>query len=134
MAAGQSAAGLRENLQGICDAAGGKDADENAQEHGGQREKAGGALHFVNAAIGLGLRFLYDHGPVERRHWAVGAKHFDALGVDVNRELHGGDKLRFASATHEVAYDLQTLHVLACSELGSRCGDETALSVDKGRK
>ena len=130
VAAGQGAAGLSEHVQGIGDAARGKDADANAQQHRQQGQQAGSALHLKDSAIGLALRLLHHDGPIQGRDRTVGAEHLHVLGPGVDRKFAGGGQLRLVAALDEVAHDVQVLHVLAGGKLGRGCGDEAALGID----
>ena len=68
VAASEGAAGFGQHVQGIGDAARGKNADQDAQQHCDQGKQARGALHLKDAAIGFTARLLHDHCPVQRRH------------------------------------------------------------------
>ncbi len=117
-------------LQRIGDAASRKDADHDAQQHGQKRQQAGGALHFVDAAIGFAARLLHDDGPVQRHDRAVGAEHLDVLGPAVDGEFLGLGELRLVAAIDKIAHDVEILHVLPGGKFGRGGGDQASLGVD----
>src|SRR5579864_3516329 len=129
IAFGQGAAGLRKNGERVGDAAGGHDADEDAGQHGGEREQARVALHLVHVAISFALRLLYDYGPVERSDGTVSAEHVDAIFARDDGEVFGCGE-RLVAAIDEIADNFKIFHVLAGGEFRSGGGDETALRVD----
>src|SRR6185437_7495454 len=127
--ASDGAAGIGQNLDGMGDLAGGVAADADAHEHSQQSQKAGGALHLINAAVGFALRLLGNNRPFQRGHWAIGAEHGFSLAASGDVEFLGGYELRLAALLHKVLHDIEVGHFLASGVFRLDAGHQPALAV-----
>src|SRR5882672_2351371 len=107
-----------------------EDAQENAEENRQESQKAPGALHFVNAAIGFVARLLDDYRPIERGNGTVRPQHFDAVLAIANREFASRYQLGLGSIVHESANDIERRHVLSGGKFGGRSGNQASLAVN----
>src|SRR5579863_6464930 len=121
---------LSEHFQRIGNAAGGENADANAECDGHHRKNTGIPLHLVNAAIGFSAWLLYHHRPVQITDGTVSAKHSDVGIAAAHVEFSSrGYHLHLGASLDEVAHNLQVRHVLPGRISGGSADHEPSLAI-----